>query len=326
MRTLAATWVAATVILAIAIGLGQQEFGAVALGLMLVVLAPSVALVRWLGLPALPRAATRRLTFAVTIVAAIVALVGLYVVFGRPGALIAVAAAAAVVAWGVRARVTAGDARLALMFGAIAFAAGLGAEWVGADTFVWAGLQLPLTTLGLLAGWGLLRGGELERTPAAGALFVSAGPRAAARAALLGAAIAVPWALLNVAAGGAARDAWVRAPWQALAAAQPAIAEEAWARVFLIAVLYVALRWTASPRAALVGAILVAGYWFAWLHSHELTIGALVNTVAAGTLFSLPLTFLWLRRGLEAAIAFHFVIDATRFAFAYLVNARLIAV
>ncbi len=156
----------------------------------------------------------------------------------------------------------------------------------------WAGLQLPLTAAGLLAGWGLLRHTELAKTVASSALLP----------------------------GGAAGDTWVRAPWQVLAAAQPAIAEEAWARVFLIALLYVLLRRAASSRAALVGAIIIAGYWFAWLHAYELTISALITTVAAGTLFSLPLTFLWLRRGLEAAIAFHFVIDGARFAFAYLAN------
>jgi len=130
---------------------------------------------------------------------------------------------------------------------------------------------------------------------------------------------------VNVAVGAAARDTWVRAPWQALAAAQPAIAEEAWARVFLVAALYVVLRHGGAARGALVAAMVVAGYWFAWLHAHEFTVSALVTTVGAGTLFSMPLMFLWLRRGLEAAIAFHFVIDVTRFGFAYLVNARLIA-
>jgi hypothetical protein len=153
---------------------------------------------------------------------------------------------------------------------------------------------------------------------------LSDGPGAAARAALLGAAIAVPWALVNVAVGAAARDTWARAPWHVLLAAQPAIAEEAWARVFLVAALYVVLRRWAAAKPALLAAILVAGYWFAWLHAHEFTLSALVTTVGAGTLFSLPLMFLWLRRGLESAIAFHFVIDATRFGFAYLANVGLI--
>jgi len=324
VRAFAATYVAATIALVVAIGVGQRDFGPAAFGLMLVVLVPTIAMIRWLGLPTLPPGSTRRGAFGLVIVGAVALLVGLYVIFGRPGALVAVAFGAAVVAWRTRASIAAKDMRVALILGAIAAAAGLGAEWMGPDTLLWAVLQLPLTTLGLLAGWGLIRRSELTAGSVASALFVSRGPRRAANAALFGAAAAVPWALLNVAAGAAAGDSWARWPWQVLAAAQPAIAEEAWARVFLIAVLYVALRWAASPRTALLGALLVAGYWFAWLHVHELTIGALVNTVAAGTLFSLPLTFLWLRRGLEAAIGFHFAMDATRFAFAYLTNTGLL--
>ena len=46
--------------------------------------------------------------------------------------------------------------------------------------------------------------------------------------------------------------------------------------------------------------------------------------MGAGRLFSMPLMFLWLRRGFETAVAFHFVIDATRFGFAYLANAGLV--
>lgn len=320
MRTFAATWVVATVVLLIGVGLGQRAFGAAALGLMLVVLVPTLAMLRWLGLPTLPRAPTQRGAFALAIVGALATLVALYLIFGRPGALVAIGAVAAAVTWRVRARLTGTDARFALAFGAIAAVAGLGAEWLGTETVSWAALQLPVTTLALLGGWGLFRASELSSLPVASALVVASVPGAAARAALLGAAIAVPWALVNVAAGAAARDTWVHLPWQALAAAQPAIAEEAWARVFLIAVLYMALRRVASPNAALLGAILVAGYWFAWLHVHELSLSALINMAVAGTLFSLPLTFLWLRRGLEAAIAFHFVMDATRFLFAYLAN------
>lgn len=287
-------------------------------------LAPSLAMVRWLGLPASARVPMKRGAYALVIVAAVAALVGLYVVFGRPGALIPITFTAAIVTWRVRRQLTAFDALCAFALGAVASIAGLGAEWVGTDTAVWAVLQLPLTAFGLLAGWGILRGSDLAHTAASSALLVSEGPGAAARAALFGMVIAVPWALFNVAAGGSVRDTWVQAPWQTFAAAQPAIAEEAWARVFLVALLYVALRWAASPRVALAGAIVVAGYWFAWLHVHDLTIGALVNTIVAGTLFSLPLTFLWLRRGLEAAIGFHFAVDATRMAFAYFINAELV--
>lgn len=324
MRPFAASWVAATVALTVAVARGQHAFDGAALGLLGVALVPTVLLIRWLGLPVLSRGPIRHRTFAISIAVAVATLVGLYVFLGRPGALIAIAAVAGGVTWWVRARLTTRDVGLAAVLGVAALLAGLGAEWTGLDTRLWAMLQLPLTTLGLLAGWGLLRGTELDGTPAARALVLSDGAGAAARAVLLGAAIAVPWALVNVAIGAASRDTWARAPWQVLLAAQPAVAEEAWARVFLVAVVYLVLRRGGSARAALVGAILVAGYWFAWLHAHEFTVSALVTTMGAGTLFSLPLMFVWLRRGLESAIAFHFVIDATRYGFAYLANAGLI--
>jgi len=181
VRLFAASWAGATVVLGIAVARGQHAFDGVALGLLGVALVPTLALIRWLGLPELPRGPTRRRAFVLTIAAAVVALVGLYVVFGRPGALIAIAVAAGVVAWRVRTRLTTRDASLACVFGATAFLAGLGAEWTGLDTALWATLQLPLTALGLLAGWGLLRDTELDTTTAASALLVSEGqvrPRA----------------------------------------------------------------------------------------------------------------------------------------------------
>lgn len=42
-----------------------------------------------------------------------------------------------------------------------------------------------------------------------------------------------------------------------------------------------------------------------------------------GTLYALPVSYLWLRRGLEPAIGFHFWQDFIRFAAAYLINQGL---
>lgn len=89
MRAFAATYVAATVVLAGAIGLGQRAFGPAAAGLMLVVLVPTIAVIRWLGLPTLPPGSTGRGAFGLAIVGTIAILIGLYVIFGRPGALVA---------------------------------------------------------------------------------------------------------------------------------------------------------------------------------------------------------------------------------------------
>lgn len=40
-----------------------------------------------------------------------------------------------------------------------------------------------------------------------------------------------------------------------------------------------------------------------------------------GTLYGLPVSYLWLRRDLETAIGFHFWQDFVRFSFALLLNA-----
>lgn len=39
-----------------------------------------------------------------------------------------------------------------------------------------------------------------------------------------------------------------------------------------------------------------------------------------GTLFAIPTSYLWLRRGLEVAIGFHFWLDFVKFVAAYLLN------
>jgi hypothetical protein len=62
-----------------------------------------------------------------------------------------------------------------------------------------------------------------------------------------------------------------------------------------------------------VAAALVGTYWFAFLH-------APLNPVVVlllGTIQVLPMTYLWLRRGLEAAIGFHVCVDVVRFLAGY---------
>jgi hypothetical protein len=71
-------------------------------------------------------------------------------------------------------------------------------------------------------------------------------------------------------------------------------------------------------------AVIIAGYWFAYLHTdHDLTISTIVSTLMIGTLYSLPISYLWLRRGLETAVGFHFWQDFVRYAAAYLLNQGL---
>jgi hypothetical protein len=125
--------------------------------------------------------------------------------------------------------------------------------------------------------------------------------------------VAVPWAFSNVAAGPFSEDRFL-AGWQVLAALRPGIAEEAWARVFLLALLYWVIRRFAPVRAAVVISAVLGTYWFAFLHTGLNPLGL----VLLGTVQVLPITFLWLRRGLEAAIGFHVCVDLVRFAVAYL--------
>lgn len=111
--------------------------------------------------------------------------------------------------------------------------------------------------------------------------------------------------------------------WQTLVALQPAIAEEAWGRVFPLSVLTLLLLRGASIRAAWISALVVGIYWFANLHNFFLHVGGLTpvfSAIMAGTLFMVPLTYVWLRRGQEAAIGFHFMMDFGKFLAALLIN------
>ncbi|HOG46278.1 MAG TPA: CPBP family glutamic-type intramembrane protease, partial [Anaerolineae bacterium] len=186
----------------------------------------------------------------------------------------------------------------------------------------WMAMQVPLVFLGLLAGWALLRRSGLLQAGIGRSLLLTSGTGAAAKGALQGMALALPWALLNVAMGGGAGDEWARAWWAPLVALQPGIAEEAWGRVLLVSLLYLPLSRLGRTRIALAWAAIVAGYWFAFLHTQGSNpLSALVSTLLIGTLYSLPLTYLWLRRGLEPAMGFHFAVDFLRFAAALLIRA-----
>jgi len=111
----------------------------------------------------------------------------------------------------------------------------------------------------------------------------------------------------------------VQAWWQPFVAIQPAIAVEAWGRVLLVPLLFLAFRPMARSRTALTAAVVVMAYWFAYLHTLG-SPGAIVSTLLIGTLFAMPTSYLWLRRGLETAIGFHFCLDFVKFTAAYLLN------
>jgi hypothetical protein len=94
----------------------------------------------------------------------------------------------------------------------IAGIAGLGAEWI---TFItplqWGLLQVPLTVLGFLAGWSILRRSGLLHQGVGRSRFLAEGKLPALRSFLLGILLGTPWALAAVVMGsaGSGRATWV---------------------------------------------------------------------------------------------------------------------
>ena len=207
----------------------------------------------------------------------------------------------------------------ALLLALVAGIAGLGAGWVTFPPLTWVSLQVALVLLSLLAGWSLLRHTGLLQAGIGRSLLVSEGPVPALRGFAQGILIAVPWTFGLVLLGGANEETWVQSWWQPLLAIQPSISEEAWARVLLVPLLFLAFRPVAQGRTALTAAVVIMAYWFANLHT-EGGPEAVLSTVMIGTLFALPTSYLWLRRGLETALGFHFWLDFVKFGVAYLLN------
>jgi hypothetical protein len=204
----------------------------------------------------------------------------------------------------------------------VAGVAGLGAGWVTFSPLAWAALQVALVLLSLLAGWSLLRHTGLWQAGIGRSLLLAEGPVPALSNFARGVLIALPWAFGLVVLGAANEETWVQSWWQPLVAIQPAIAEEAWGRVLLVPLLLLAFRPVARGRTALTAAVVIMTYWFAYLHTPG-GVEAIVSTVMIGTLFALPTAYLWLRRGLETAIGFHFWLDFVKFAVAYQLNRGL---
>ncbi len=207
----------------------------------------------------------------------------------------------------------------ALLLALVAGITGLGAGWVTFPPLTWAALQVALVLSSLLAGWSLLRHTGLWQAGIGHSLLLTEGPVPALVGFARGVVIAVPWAFGLVLLGAANGETWVQSWWQPFLAIQPAIAEEAWGRVLLVPLLFLAFRTVAQGRTALTAAVVIMAYWFAYLHTPGGS-EALVSTVMIGTLFALPTSYLWLRRGLETAIGFHFWLDFVKFVVAYLLN------
>ncbi|MCZ7575029.1 MAG: hypothetical protein M5U01_41300 [Ardenticatenaceae bacterium] len=305
---------------------GQHGFDTpAALPALLALLACTMGLLWWLPGPvveAVPGShRTGRVRFLVLALAGVIGLVLLRLLVGRP-LLFALPGLALLVLAAARVPLRRQQLLYALGLALLAGVAGLGAGWISfVSPTVWASLQVTLVLTGLLAGWGVLARTGLLRAGVGRSRFLSEGAASAASGFALGIVLGTPWALGNVLLGAANEEQWVQAWWQPLIAVQPGIAEEAWGRVLLVPLLFLMLRRTARVRIALHAAVLILAYWFAYLH----TSGSFdaISTLLIGTLYVLPITYLWLRQGLEVAIGFHFWIDLVKFAAAYLLNTGL---
>jgi hypothetical protein len=317
-------WLAATAYLATQLLQGRHEFDQGTTPAIAVMLACSAALIWWLPGPrpqAQPdEAPTQRLRFVLLAAGLLVTLLLLRDVVGTR-LLFALPLASLVVLLALRPQVAGREVLYYTVLALVAAVAALPMTTAKFPPLVWAGLQIALVVPCLLAGFALLWHYGLLQQGLGRSLFLSEGWRTALLGVVTGIVIGVPWALFNVVLGGSNNDATITSWWHPLLALQPGIGEEAWGRVFMVPALFAILRRRARTPAALSGAVIVAGYWFAYLHTPGgFTPSALFSTALIGTIYAIPLTYIWLRRGLETAIGFHFWQDFVRWTFALLLN------
>jgi hypothetical protein len=289
---------------------------------MLPLLGLTALFVRWLGpVPLQPEtgaSTTRRSRLTLLIVAVTVPLFAAGLLGLAVLAILALAAGIATVLW--RADYRRREVLVAVGLAALA-ALGGSASWFATgktSDLLFAVSMLPLVTLTLLAGWAAGRRGGWDRTAVGRTLLLTDGRVSALKAFAFGALVGIPWALGNISNGPGVGDT-MKTPWQPVATVMFGVSEEAWARVFLISVLFLIFRKVAQAPTALLTAALVATYWFAFIHIP----GNPVGTLLMGTIFVLPMTYLYLRRGLEAAIGFHICANLVKFTAAYLVTAGI---
>lgn len=285
----------------------------------------TLALLWWLPSPVLDTLAepdrTRRGWFVLLVVVAVGVLFPLGTLVG-PALLFSLPVVAAITLAILRPRLARREVLYAVGLALVAGVAGLGAGWVTVPPMIWGPLQAAVVLTGLLAGWSMLGHTGLLQAGIGGSRFLSEGILSALRGFVQGILIGMPWAVSIVVLGGSNGDSWVHSWWQPVVAIQPGIAEEAWGRVLLIPLLFLILRRVGRTRVALTASVFVMAYWFAYLHTSD-GLSAVVSTVMIGTLYSLPISYLWLRRDLETAIGFHFWQDFVRYGAAFLLNSGL---
>jgi hypothetical protein len=324
--TFLAIWILSTVGLGWQVAQGTQSFDSpTTLPALATLLVCTAALLWWLAgsAPDVPSSTTRTRPgrFALVVILAVGLLFSLRTLVGPP-LLFALPVLGLVVLALLRPQLSRLEVVYALLLALAAGVGGLGAGWVTFSPLVWAPLQVALVLLSLLAGWSLLRYIGFWKAGIGRSLLLAEGLVPALSSFAQGVLIAVPWALGLVVLGAANGETWVQSWWQPLVAIQPAIAEEAWGRVLLVPLLFLAFRPVARGRTALTAAVVIMAYWFAYLHTPG-GFGAVVSTMMIGTLFALPTSYLWLRRGLETAIGFHFCLDFAKFVAAYQLNRGL---
>jgi hypothetical protein len=292
---------------------------------LLMLLFCTIALLWWLSYPlrdgSSDVARTKWGWFILIAVIAVCALFALRTVVGPP-LLFGLPVVAVAVLASLRPTITKQEVLYALGLSLVAGIAGLGAQWVSFHPIVWSVLQVLLVSTGLLAGWAVLRHAGLLEQGIGYSRFLSEGTASALRGFLQGMLIGLPWALSLVVMGGSESETWVRHWWQPLLAINPGIAEEAWGRILLVPLLFLILRRVSRPKKAFVAALVIVGYWFAYLHTSG-GMDDLFSTIVTGTLYVLPVSYICLYRDLETAIGFHFWLDFVKFTAAYLLNIGL---
>lgn len=188
-------------------------------------------------------------------------------------------------------------------------------QWVQNQGVLWS-LQEGVAVLACLLGGAIL----FHDLPASPVAALAPPWATVGRNLAVGIALAVPLALVNnlyfyFTIGGARLENVLQA---AFAALSPAISEEVIFRYFVLALCFWLLRDSPSRRLVLVAALLLAVAPHSLNHLPDLFLlnggAAVFLLVATSLLFGLPMALLQLKRGLESAIAFHWLIDFARFA------------
>ncbi len=316
-----AIWIVASAIMAWQLIQGRHSFGSQGTPVaLLVLLVCTISMRWWLPNPIQEDRSDRSTRRGWLVLMSVIALGGLLLLvalFGR-FSLFVFPIVAVITLLLVKQPIAKREWTYALGLALVAGTAGLGAEWITFITPVqWGLLQVPLVLTGFLAGWSMLRSSGLMQGGVGRSRFLAEGLPSATRGFVQGVLIAMPWALGAVVLGTStgAKATWVQSWWQPLIAIQPGIAEEAWGRILPVPLLFLWLRRVASTRVAFTTALVIVGYWFAYLHTYGDPITVIVSTIITGTLFVLPLSFLCFYRDLETAIGWHFWADFLKFAF-----------